>query len=213
MRAPSPAWLCLMLGLLCLEVRSGEITLKRAHRNRFHLLTKGIKPRTEPSGHSCCMGLSERHSLFPKRSISTQKVEQGTPRLSLSRISKYRHSSYIHTRPDLSLMDSNQIPQEDAPVVGRGLLHKDSSIKLSDPPTRRIHDVFPGPDVVRRRGSRGRRHANSIGGRSHGHLMRVGCVLGTCQVHNLSHRLYQLIGQSGREDSSPINPRSPHSYG
>ncbi|CAG5958086.1 unnamed protein product [Menidia menidia] len=168
MRAPSPAWLCLMLGLLCLEVRSGEITLKRAHRNR----------------------------------------------LSLSRISKYRHSSYIHTRPDLSLMDSNQIPQEDAPVVvGRGLLHKDSSTKLSDLPTGRSLDVFPGPDVVRRRGSRGRRHANSIGGRSHSHLMRVGCVLGTCQVHNLSHRLYQLIGQSGREDSSPINPRSPHSYG
>nr|XP_020457119.1 ADM2-like [Monopterus albus] len=47
----------------------------------------------------------------------------------------------------------------------------------------------------------------------HAQLMRVGCVLGTCQVQNLSHRLYQLIGQSGREDSSPINPRSPHSYG
>lgn len=67
---------------------------------------------------------------------------------------------------------------------------------------------------------RGRRHANS-GSRGHhahshhGHpqLMRVGCVLGTCQVQNLSHRLYQLIGQSGRDDSSPINPRSPHSYG
>ncbi|XP_062383527.1 protein ADM2a [Sardina pilchardus] len=65
---------------------------------------------------------------------------------------------------------------------------------------------------------RGRRHANS-GSRGHqphhGHaqLMRVGCVLGTCQVQNLSHRLYQLIGQSGRDDSSPVNPRSPHSYG
>lgn len=47
----------------------------------------------------------------------------------------------------------------------------------------------------------------------HAQLMRVGCVLGTCQVQNLSHRLYQLIGQSGREDSSPINPKSPHSYG
>nr|XP_046235149.1 protein ADM2a [Scatophagus argus] len=62
-----------------------------------------------------------------------------------------------------------------------------------------------------------RRHAH-MGSRSHHYphhaqLMRVGCVLGTCQVQNLSHRLYQLIGQSGREDSSPINPRSPHSYG
>ncbi|XP_034530097.1 protein ADM2a [Notolabrus celidotus] len=59
-------------------------------------------------------------------------------------------------------------------------------------------------------------HAGSRNGHHHPHhaqLMRVGCVLGTCQVQNLSHRLYQLIGQSGREDSSPINPRSPHSYG
>ncbi|XP_059182197.1 protein ADM2a [Centropristis striata] len=69
-----------------------------------------------------------------------------------------------------------------------------------------------------RRALRARRHAHS-GSRNghhnphHAQLMRVGCVLGTCQVQNLSHRLYQLIGQSGREDSSPINPRSPHSYG
>lgn len=64
-------------------------------------------------------------------------------------------------------------------------------------------------------GSRGRRQAQSgpRGGHHHPQLMRVGCALGTCQVQNLSHRLYQLIGQSGREDSSPINPRSPHSYG
>lgn len=59
-----------------------------------------------------------------------------------------------------------------------------------------------------------RRHTHSRG--SHGHhqnqLIRMGCMLGTCQVQNLSHRLYQLIGQSGREDS-PMNPQSPHSYG
>ncbi|KAJ3612399.1 hypothetical protein NHX12_020675 [Muraenolepis orangiensis] len=47
----------------------------------------------------------------------------------------------------------------------------------------------------------------------HSKLNKEGCPLGTCSVHNLSHRLYQLIGQSGREDSSPINPRSPHSFG
>ncbi|KAI1882526.1 hypothetical protein AGOR_G00251660 [Albula goreensis] len=72
-------------------------------------------------------------------------------------------------------------------------------------------DFAPG---VKKRASRGRRHAHG-GSRGHHHaqLMRVGCVLGTCQVQNLSHRLYQLIGQSGREDSSPMNPRSPHSYG
>ncbi|XP_070710264.1 protein ADM2a [Pempheris klunzingeri] len=71
---------------------------------------------------------------------------------------------------------------------------------------------------AKRRALRVRRHAHSAsrGGHHYPHhaqLMRVGCVLGTCQVQNLSHRLYQLIGQSGREDSSPINPRSPHSYG
>ncbi|XP_070785399.1 protein ADM2a [Enoplosus armatus] len=71
---------------------------------------------------------------------------------------------------------------------------------------------------IERRVLRARRHAHSgsRGGHhypQHAQLMRVGCVLGTCQVQNLSHRLYQLIGQSGREDSSPINPRSPHSYG
>uniref|UniRef100_A0AAZ1XU12 Adrenomedullin 2a n=1 Tax=Oreochromis aureus TaxID=47969 RepID=A0AAZ1XU12_OREAU len=68
---------------------------------------------------------------------------------------------------------------------------------------------------VERRAPRARRHAHSRGGHNNHHpkLMRVGCVLGTCQVQNLSHRLYQLIGQSGREDSSPINPRSPHSFG
>ncbi|CAL8242403.1 unnamed protein product [Merluccius merluccius] len=44
-------------------------------------------------------------------------------------------------------------------------------------------------------------------------LNKEGCPLGTCSVHNLSHRLYQLIGQSGRENSSPINPNSPHSFG
>ncbi|CAN8210428.1 unnamed protein product [Coccothraustes coccothraustes] len=56
------------------------------------------------------------------------------------------------------------------------------------------------------RPGRERRHAGA-------HLMRVGCVLGTCQVQNLSHRLWQLRGQSGRRDSSPMNPNSPHSYG
>ncbi|XP_075601869.1 protein ADM2 [Balearica regulorum gibbericeps] len=61
------------------------------------------------------------------------------------------------------------------------------------------------------RHARGRRHAS--GRLQHAQLLRVGCVLGTCQVQNLSHRLWQLMGQSGRQDSSPMNPNSPHSYG
>lgn len=92
---------------------------------------------------------------------------------------------------------------------------------LNRPSDRRVSS---GPKVAlaslawarpRGRPLRARRHAHSRGSRGHhqNQLMRVGCVLGTCQVQNLSHRLYQLIGQSGREDSSPMNPQSPHSYG
>uniref|UniRef100_A0A8C0WF42 ADM2 n=1 Tax=Castor canadensis TaxID=51338 RepID=A0A8C0WF42_CASCN len=44
-------------------------------------------------------------------------------------------------------------------------------------------------------------------------LLRVGCVLGTCQVQNLSHRLWQLVRPAGRQDSAPVDPSSPHSYG
>ncbi|XP_075907899.1 protein ADM2a isoform X2 [Nelusetta ayraudi] len=81
--------------------------------------------------------------------------------------------------------------------------------------------ALPGnaPKVAKRVRRARNAHTGSRGGHHHHHhphhgqLMRVGCVLGTCQVQNLSHRLYQLIGQSGREDSSPINPRSPHSFG
>ncbi|CAN9508083.1 unnamed protein product [Ophioblennius macclurei] len=97
---------------------------------------------------------------------------------------------------------------------------------LRHPPATGARPTSPGlawarPDEaarMERRTARARRyaHTGSRGGHHYPHhaqLMRVGCVLGTCQVQNLSHRLYQLIGQSGREDSSPINPKSPHSYG
>ncbi|KAM3927529.1 protein ADM2 [Leptodactylus fuscus] len=43
-------------------------------------------------------------------------------------------------------------------------------------------------------------------------LMRVRCSLGTCQVQNLNHRLWQLMGQMGKEDS-PIQLSNPHSFG
>ncbi|XP_069346117.1 protein ADM2 [Eulemur rufifrons] len=56
-----------------------------------------------------------------------------------------------------------------------------------------------------------RRHLGSH--RPRAQLLRVGCVLGTCQVHNLSHRLWQLVGPAGRRDSAPVDPSSPHSYG
>uniref|UniRef100_A0A8C9LAL8 Adrenomedullin 2 n=1 Tax=Pavo cristatus TaxID=9049 RepID=A0A8C9LAL8_PAVCR len=60
-------------------------------------------------------------------------------------------------------------------------------------------------------GQRGRRHTGVR--LHHAQPLRVGCVLGTCQVQNLSHRLWQLMGRPGRQDSSPMNPNSPHSYG
>nr|XP_012289760.1 ADM2 [Aotus nancymaae] len=56
-----------------------------------------------------------------------------------------------------------------------------------------------------------RRHSGPH--RPRAQLLRVGCVLGTCQVQNLSHRLWQLMGPAGRQDSAPLDPRSPHSYG
>lgn len=117
------------------------------------------------------------------------------------------------TASDLSVAADDHIIQGDRHIIWRTLLHKEPPPRLPDPLLDQSDSVLQEAPVWQQRGSRGRRHANGGSSRSHGHLMRVGCVLGTCQVQNLSHRLYQLIGQSGREDSSPINPRSPHSYG
>ncbi|XP_075998437.1 protein ADM2 [Genypterus blacodes] len=164
-----PAWLCLLLGLLPVEIQSRALTL-----------------------HS----LAHRH------------------RLNLPRASKLQKSSFTIIAPttsDLSVSMDNHITQGDGQIIWRALLHKEPPPRLSDPFLDQSDGLLQ-QGLIWQRGSRGRRHAGG-GGRGHVHLMRVGCVLGTCQVQNLSHRLYQLIGQSGREDSSPINPRSPHSYG
>ncbi|XP_029909730.1 protein ADM2 [Myripristis murdjan] len=165
-----PAWLCLILGLLPLEIQSRALTLQSlAHRHRLGL------PRTP---------------RFPNPSPSI----------------------IMPTASDLPAVLDNNIAQGDRHIMWRALLHKEPPPRLSNPFLDQDDNV-QGEGVAWQRASRGRRHANSGGGRGHGQLMRVGCVLGTCQVQNLSHRLYQLIGQSGREGSSPINPRSPHSYG
>nr|XP_046250472.1 protein ADM2 [Scatophagus argus] len=163
-----PAWLCLVLVFLPLEIQSRAVTVQSlTHRHRLNL---------------------PRSSKYPKYSSTTIM-----PAASALPVAIYNH-----------------ITQGDRHITWRARLYK-------EPPQRLSNLLFDQPVVQEplawQRGSRGRRHANSGGGRGHGHLMRVGCVLGTCQVQNLSHRLYQLIGQSGREDSSPINPRSPHSYG
>ncbi|KAK7160541.1 hypothetical protein R3I93_008247 [Phoxinus phoxinus] len=90
-------------------------------------------------------------------------------------------------------------------AVWRALLHKGPPSRQTNTPANQ-NSSAQGHFRERRHVFRGSR------GRHHGQLMRVGCVLGTCQVQNLSHRLYQLNSQSGRQES-PINPRSPHSYG
>eukprot|EP00064_Thunnus_orientalis_P010403 superscaffoldBa00001415_g10429 len=165
-----PAWLCLLLGLLPLEIQSRALTLQSpSHRHRLN------SPKT---------------CKYPKSS----------------------YTAIMPTASDLTVVLDNHITQGDRHIIWRALLHKEAPARLSELLLDQNDSVLQEAPVWQR-GSRGRRHAINGGGRGHGHLMRVGCVLGTCQVQNLSHRLYQLIGQSGREDSSPINPRSPHSYG
>lgn len=91
-------------------------------------------------------------------------------------------------------------------LVWRDLEHKDPLLSNSHTPLGQI--------LIPERRKRGRRQALfGSRGHVHGQLMRVGCVLGTCQVQTLSYRLYQLISQRKKEHSSPVNPRSPHSYG
>ncbi|XP_062434913.1 protein ADM2 [Rhea pennata] len=70
------------------------------------------------------------------------------------------------------------------------------------------------PRLAPRPGAQPPRRRRHLRGRlQQGQLLRVGCALGTCQVQNLGHRLWQLVGRAGRQDSSPMNPNSPHSYG
>ncbi|KAM7414478.1 hypothetical protein PAMA_019345 [Pampus argenteus] len=165
-----PVWMCLLLGLLPLEIQSRALTLQ---------------------------SLSHRH------------------RLDLTKTCIYPKSSYTTIMPsasDLAVLLNDHIIQGGRHIIWRALLRKEPPSRLSKLLLDQNNSVIQEAPVWQR-GSRGRRHAINGGGRGHSQLMRVGCVLGTCQVQNLSHRLYQLIGQSGREDSSPINPRSPHSYG
>uniref|UniRef100_A0A3B3S9E1 Adrenomedullin 2a n=1 Tax=Paramormyrops kingsleyae TaxID=1676925 RepID=A0A3B3S9E1_9TELE len=113
-----------------------------------------------------------------------------------------------------SPVDANQVESIDDVD---GLLRKLRLLATkvaTDPTNSHPSQQAAGENMLRRTGSRGRRHAHKVlRGHHQPQLMRVGCILGTCQVQNLSHRLYQLNAQSGREDSSPINPNSPHSFG
>lgn len=154
--------------------------------------------------HKYLQGSFSQELFFLHRSDLLNKlIDQGRNKASVS-----GSQSTITVQSSVTGLSPKWLPllQRHRPSIGvkRG---------ISSPLWARRYEV----SQFQRRALRSRRHAHS-GSRGHhyqqhGQLMRVGCVLGTCQVQNLSHRLYQLIGQSGREDSSPINPRSPHSYG
>uniref|UniRef100_H3C0N1 Adrenomedullin 2 n=1 Tax=Tetraodon nigroviridis TaxID=99883 RepID=H3C0N1_TETNG len=151
--------------------------------------------------------------------VQAQAVTQrnlGLPhRFSLLRTLRVPKSSFMVVRPTLQASDTpvviyDHVAKGDHPTVQRAWPRGEAPLRSPDPPLGHGDRVSQDRRAWKRR-SRGRRHANGGGGRNH--VMRVACVLGTCQVQNLSHRLYLLIGQNGKEDSSPINPHSPHSYG
>ena len=47
----------------------------------------------------------------------------------------------------------------------------------------------------------------------HTRTTRAGCSLGTCQVQNLTHRLFRLVGKTGKDDAAGKATWSPNSYG
>nr|ACJ02091.1 adrenomedullin [Eptatretus burgeri] len=47
----------------------------------------------------------------------------------------------------------------------------------------------------------------------HTRTTRAGCSLGTCQVQNLTHRLFRLVGKTGKDDAAGKATWNPNSYG
>lgn len=141
-------------------------------------------------------------SFLPRSDLLNKLIDQGEDKASMS-----------GSQTDITSPSS--APSQSPKWLPSFLRHQPASGARKASPS--LVWARPAEDLpIKRRALRSRRHVHSGsrgGHHHHAQLMRVGCVLGTCQVQNLSHRLYQLIGQSGREDSSPINPRSPHSYG
>lgn len=152
-----------------------------------------------------------------------------------ARATLWRNSSCLHSMDisnqlmDQSNDDASPSSSKDIPAPTPSQLPEQLPGFQSRRASSRVKTVLPSlawalpsdtPKVAKRVRRSRHAHTGTRGGHHHQHhhphhgqLMRVGCVLGTCQVQNLSHRLYQLMGQNGREDSSPINPRSPHSFG
>ncbi|KAJ8003116.1 hypothetical protein DPEC_G00166030 [Dallia pectoralis] len=162
----------------------------------------------------CCLSLlsMETNTFALPRPARTQPYRIILPRTPWTSESSSSFTMATVVNPSVAL--DNRV------TARKRQIHKEAlrqSYQMHDHegPLVKLSSLFPYQNypVYREGPSRGRRHAKNSSGRGQGQLMRVGCVLGTCQVQNLSHRLYQLIGQSGRQDSSPINPSSPLSYG
>ncbi|KAG7259539.1 hypothetical protein CRUP_007620 [Coryphaenoides rupestris] len=160
------------------------------------------------------IGQGGREDFLPHQPTQSPQLRIAPSLLSLSLVPRLPESSthFIPGGFDHPVALDNTARQRERGVSREPLAPREPSSRLSEAPPDQNYHTSEGGSAPRP-GRRARRHANRMVGRSHAQLMRVGCVLGTCQVQHLSHRLYQLIGQGGREDSSPINPRSPHSYG
>ncbi|KAJ4924574.1 hypothetical protein JOQ06_003528 [Pogonophryne albipinna] len=156
-------------------------------------------------------------SLLSLQQLLALSAEESPDSNSLDIINKLMGLTEDNTRPSRSLthndVPSSTLKQAPKWLPGFLRLRPASGVRTSPPSLAwaRPRDESPRSSRVRRRAHSGPRSSRHYP--QNAQLMRVGCVLGTCQVQNLSHRLYQLIGQNGRKDSSPINPRSPHSYG
>lgn len=102
------------------------------------------------------------------------------------------------------------------PMVGAGVIQADLSQRghlYKEPSKNKKNQMFDF--TIKQKWKKHGRQQGFLGYQRQiqSQLMRVGCVLGTCQVQNLSYRLYQIVGQRRRQQPSPVNPRSPHSYG
>lgn len=157
-------------------------------------------------------------------SLQLQALPVGDRLDLMTRLHRLKEGSLISTDSDPRYVEPTADPTValDRTALWRALLFRNPPAQLEESGNVLPHKtgLLGGAPTEQgeqsnQRGLRSRRHAylRSQHHQQKGQLMRVGCVLGTCQVQNLSHRLYQLVGQTGREDSSPINPRSPHSYG
>ncbi|XP_065712133.1 protein ADM2 [Patagioenas fasciata] len=236
MRAPALGCISLVLCLLelpaCLPLPDGRAPKRREPPDRRPSPASLLGEQPGPQPPAPPQPAGPRHKpLLPSRRPSGPRHKLLLPKLSPKLSPRHRPKLSPRHRPPLPRHSPKLGPRHEPPFSPRHgarlaprhrLLiprhhpkliprHHPKLIPRHHPklPPHREPPFGPRPSApVAPQHPRGRRH---VLGRPQ--LLRVGCVLGTCQVQNLSHRLWQLMGQSGRQDSSPMNPNSPHSYG